>query len=89
MEELERTHNLDKIVIVGDRRNLSTKNIENLVNGHLHRKLDESYLYASALCSTQNRHLIGDGSIQLGPLDVSNLFEVTLPDYPGERLIDR
>ncbi|WP_298443801.1 IS1634 family transposase [Ferrimicrobium sp.] len=80
-EELKKTHNLTKIVIVGDRGMFSTTNIEEL------NKLDPSYLYVSALRSSQIRRLVGDGSIQLGLFDESDLFEITHPDYPGERLI--
>ncbi len=80
-EELKKTHNLTKIVIVSDRGMFSTTNIKHL------NELDPSYLYVSALRSVQIRQLVGDGYVQLGLFDESNLFEITHPDYPGERLI--
>jgi len=80
-EELKKTYNLTKIVIVGDRGMFSATNIKHL------NELDPSYLYVSALRSVQIRQLVENDYIQLGLFDENNLFELTHPDYPGERLI--
>jgi transposase len=80
-EELKSTYHLTKIVIVGDRGMFSTKNIEHLA------EVDPSYLHVSALRSSEIRQLVDGGYIQLGLFDENDLFEITHPDYPGERLI--
>jgi len=59
-EELKSTYHLTKIVIVGDRGMFSTKNIEHLA------EVDLSYLYVSALRSSEIRQLVDGGYIQLG-----------------------
>ncbi|MGC9156510.1 MAG: IS1634 family transposase, partial [Ferrimicrobium sp.] len=81
VDDLAQTYGLAKIIIVGDRGMFSAANISHLA------ELDPSYLYVSALRSTQIRSLINDGAIRLGLFDATDLFEITHPDYPGERLM--
>ena len=81
VDDLAKTHKLTKVVIVGDRGMFSSANISHL------GKLDPSYLYVSALRSTQIRSLIQDGAIQLELFDDTDLAEITHPNYPGERLV--
>ena len=81
VDDLKQTHGLTKVIVVGDRGMFSAAYIAHLA------QLDSSYLYVSALRSTQIRSLINDGAIQLGLFDETDLFEITHPDYPGERLM--
>ena len=71
---------IERIVLVGDRGMISQKRIEEL------RALG-GVDWISALRSGQIRSLMNDGKIQLGLFDERNLFELTHPDFPGERLI--
>ena len=41
----------------------------------------------SALRAPQIKALVGDGALQLSLFDEQNLFEITHPDYPHERLV--
>ena len=43
--------------------------------------------WITALKSAQIRALLEDGTVQLGLFDERNLFELTHPEFPGERLI--
>jgi hypothetical protein len=43
--------------------------------------------WVTALRAPQVKALIDDGTVQLGLFDEAGLFEVTHPDYPGERLV--
>lgn len=82
VEDLKTTHNLTKIIIVGDRGMFSSANIDKL------QQVDPSYLYISALRSSQIRSLVEQGAIQLGLFDELDLLEISVhPDYPGERLV--
>jgi hypothetical protein len=47
----------------------------------------EGLAWITALKSTQIRSLVQGEALQLGLFDERNLFEITHPDYPGERLI--
>ena len=82
VEDLKSTHNLTKVIIVGDRGMFSTANIDKL------HHLDPGYLFISALRSTQIRSLVEQGSIQLGLFDEVDLMEISShPDYVDERLV--
>ena len=82
VEDLKSTHNLNKVIIVGDRGMFSKANIDKV------HKVDPDYLYISALRSTQIRLLVEQGSIQLGLFDEVDLVEISShPDYAGERLV--
>lgn len=71
---------LEQVVLVGDRGMISHKAIAEL------REL-EGFGWITALKSSQIRSLIEGEALQLGLFDERNLFELTHPDYPGERLI--
>ena len=71
---------LEQVVLVGDRGMISHKAIQEL------RDL-EGMAWITALKSSQIRSLVAGEALQLGLFDERNLFELTHPDYPGERLI--
>lgn len=71
---------LRSVVVVGDRGMISQKQIEAL------RGLD-GMQWITALRSEAIGELVAQGHVQLGLFDERNLFELTHPDYPGERLV--
>ena len=83
MPEIDRLRNqfdLQQVVMVGDRGMISSKAIEGL-------REQPGVGWISALKSTSIRSLIKQGHLQLDLFDERNLFELSHPDYPGERLI--
>lgn len=78
--KLREEFGLEHLVLVGDRGMISHKAIQEL------REL-EGLAWITALKSSQIRRLIEGEALQLGLFDERNLFELTHPDYPGERLI--
>ncbi|EQD32592.1 Transposase, IS4 family protein, partial [mine drainage metagenome] len=81
IEDIKTTHKLDKLIVIGDRGMFSATNIDKF------HQVDPDYLYISALRSQQIRSLVESDAIQLGLFDDTDLFEISHPDYPGERLI--
>ncbi len=71
---------LKQLVLVGDRGMISHKAIGEL-------QQIEGLAWITALKSGQIRTLIEGGALQLGLFDERHLFELTDPNYPGERLI--
>jgi hypothetical protein len=71
---------LEHLVLVGDRGMISHKAIGDL------KGLD-GLAWITALKSTQIRTLVQSEALQLGLFDERDLFELTHPDYPDERLI--
>jgi len=71
---------LDSVVMVGDRGMIGQKQIEQL------REI-ENVEWITALKMISIRKLVDGGALQMGLFDERNLFELTHPDYPGERLI--
>jgi transposase len=71
---------LQRVVLVGDRGMIGQATVEDL------RDL-AGLEWITALKSGQIRALVEGGALQLGLFDKRNLFEVTHPDYPGERLV--
>jgi transposase len=69
-----------QLVMVGDRGMISHKAIEQLREEH-------GVGWITALKSTSIRTLLKQGHLQLDLFDERNLFELTHPDYPGERLV--
>jgi transposase len=69
-----------EFVIVGDRGMLSHKAIEEL-------REHDGMGWITALKSVSIRALLEQGAVQLDLFDERNLFELTHPDYPGERLV--
>ena len=68
------------VVMVGDRGMIAQKTIDALA------ALD-GVRWITALKSVQIRTLLDGGALQLGLFDDRDLFELTHPAYPGERLI--
>src|SRR5579859_7611243 len=67
-------------VVVADRGMISQKNVEGF-------KAQDGVDWITALKSVSIRALVEQGQLQLDLFDQRNLFELTTPDYPGERLI--
>jgi hypothetical protein len=78
--KLREDFGLEQVVLVGDRGMISHKAIQEL------SELD-GLSWITALKSTQIRSLVEGDALQLGLFDERNLFELSHPDYPGERLI--
>lgn len=76
-----RTHyGLERLVLVGDRGMISHKGIEAL-------RERPGVHWITALKSASIRALINQRYVQLDLFDERNLFELTHPEYPGERLV--
>jgi hypothetical protein len=80
VEKLQKTFAIEQLVLVGDRGMISQKQINEL-------KQKEGVDWITALRTGAIRKLVDDGQIQLGLFDQRNLFEITHPDFPGERLV--
>jgi hypothetical protein len=80
VETLQKTFGIDQIVLVGDRGMISQKQIEAL-------KQRAGLEWITALRTGAIRTLVDGGHLQLGLFDERPLFEVTHPDFPGERLV--
>jgi len=78
--KLREDFGLEHLVLVGDRGMISHKAIAEL------RDL-QGLAWITALKSSQIRSLVEAEALQMGLFDERNLFELTHPDYPGERLI--
>lgn len=80
VHKLRESFGLERLVLVGDRGMISHKALGEL------RTL-EGMDWITALKSVQIRALVESGAVQLGLFDERNLFELSHPDYPGERLV--
>jgi transposase len=80
VEKLQKTFAIEQLVLVGDRGMISQKQITAL-------KQREGIDWITALRTGAIRKLVDGGHLQLGLFDQRNLFEVTHPDFPGERLV--
>ena len=80
VEKLQKTFAIEQLILVGDRGMISQKQINEL-------KQREGIDWITALRTGAIRKLVDGGHIQLGLFDQRNLFEVTHPDFPGERLV--
>jgi transposase len=78
--KLRNDFGIHSVVLVGDRGMISQKAIEELRDV-------EGLAWISALKTGQIRALVKGGQLQLGLFDQRNLFELTHPDFPGERLV--
>ena len=78
--QLRQDFSLEQLILVGDRGMISHRAIGELQ--HL-----EGLSWITALKSGQIRALVEGEALQLGLFDERNLFELSHPDYPGERLI--
>ncbi|MEK7730573.1 MAG: IS1634 family transposase [Planctomycetota bacterium] len=70
-------------VAVGDRGMISQKQIDELQGDKDNAGID----WITALKTQAIRNLVEGGALQLDLFDERNLFELTHPDYPGERLV--
>jgi Transposase DDE domain len=77
---LKRDFGIEQVVLVGERGMISQTAVEQL-------RTHEGLAWITALKSAQIRQLVEAGSIQMGLFDARNLFEITHPDYPDERLV--
>jgi len=80
VEKLRDAFGIERVVLVGDRGMISQKQITQL------KKLD-GVDWITALKSGAISKLVRSRHIQLGLFDERNLFEITHPDFPGERLV--
>lgn len=83
MPEIDRLRGdfgVKQLVMVGDRGMISRKAIEQL-------REQDGVGWITALKSASIRTLLQQEHLQLDLFDEHNLFELTHPDYPGERLV--
>ncbi|MBP7621092.1 MAG: IS1634 family transposase [Gemmatimonadales bacterium] len=80
VRRLREDFHVQDVVLVGDRGMISQRAIDEL--GPM-----DGVQWITALKSVQIRTLVEGGALQLGLFDDRDLFELTSPDYPGERLI--
>jgi transposase len=80
VHKVRETFGLRAVAVVGDRGMIAQKQIDAL------RGL-EGMQWITALRSEAIGELVAQGHVQLGLFDERNLFELTHPDYPGERLV--
>ncbi len=80
VEKLQKDFNLKSVVMVGDRGMITQKQIDDI-------KELEGMEWITALKTGSIRKLMNAGAIQLTLFDERNLFELTHPDFPGEKLV--
>ncbi len=80
VKKLRETFGIDRMVLVGDRGMISQKQIDAFEER-------DGVDWITALKTGAIRNLVSGGYIQLGLFDRRNLFELTHPDFPGERLV--
>ena len=80
VDKLKKDFGIQTLVLVGDRGMISQKAIDEL------KKCDQ-VAWITALKTGQIRALVEGGQLQLGLFDEKNLFELSHPDFPSERLI--
>ena len=80
VDKVRKDFGIERFVLVGDRGMIAQKQIDAL------RKLD-GIDWVAALRSGAIRKLLDGGTLQLGLFDERNLFELTHPDFPDERLV--
>jgi len=79
-EKVQVDFGIERFVLVGDRGMVTQKQVTVLRDR-------EGVDWIGALRPEAIRKLVGSGAIQLGLFDKLNLFELTHPDFPGERLV--
>ena len=80
VKKLQKDFNLKSVVLVGDRGMITQKQVDDL-KGH------EGMEWITALKTGAIRKMMNAGAIQLTLIDERNLFELTHPDFPGEKLV--
>jgi len=80
VDKIRKEFGVERFVLVGDRGMISQKQIDVLRDLH---GMD----WVAALRPEAIRKLLRGGALQLGLFDERNLFELTHPDFPHERLV--
>lgn len=80
VEKAQNVLGISRLVLVGDRGMITQKQIGTL------RDMD-GMGWITALRPEAIKKLLEAGAIQMGLFDERNLFELTHPDFPGERLV--
>jgi len=80
VHKIRKDFGIHSVVLVGDRGMISQKQIDQI------RRL-EDIDWITALKTGEIRMLLEKEAIQMGLFDEHNLFELTDPEYPGERLV--
>jgi hypothetical protein len=80
VQRLRQDFGIEQFVLVGDRGMISSKAIAEL-------RQTDGIGWITALKSVSIRALLEQGQLQLGLFDERNLFELSSPEYPGERLV--
>jgi hypothetical protein len=80
VKKLKERFGLSHVCLVGDRGMLTKARLKDDVKP---AELD----FITALRAPSIKALVEGGAIQLGLFDETDLFEITHPDYPGERLV--
>ncbi len=80
VEKIREEFGIERMVLVGDRGMITQRQIDVL-------KEHEGLRWVTALRPDGLRKLVSGEVIQMGLFDERNLFELTHPDYPGERLV--
>jgi len=80
VKKVKNDFGIERFVLVGDRGMITQSQVEKL------RDI-EGVDWIAALRPEAIKKLIDAGPIQMGLFDERNLYEVTHPDFPGERLI--
>ncbi len=80
-DEVQALAGVDDLVRVGDRGTITNARVQDLSK-------DANFSWVTALRNTDIQKLAEDTvPLQMSLLDQQNLAEISLPDYPGERLI--
>jgi transposase len=80
LERVQHQFGIQTVVIVGDRGMISQAQIDRL-------RAEEGIDWITALKSSAIKKLVEEQRVQLDLFDECNLFELTHPQYPGERLV--
>jgi hypothetical protein len=72
---------IERVIFVGDRGMITSKRIDQELRGV------EGLDWITALRSVNIKKLVEQGLVQLSLFDEQDLFEITSPDYPDERLV--
>jgi len=80
VDKLKERFGLSRVVLVGDRGMITSKQIETLLK-------PAGLEWITALRNASIRSLVEAGSLQLSLFDERDMAEIASPDYPGERLI--
>jgi len=80
VDKVRKKFGIERFVLVGDRGMLTQKQVDVV------QEID-GVDWIGALRPEAIKKLIEGGAIQMGLFDERNLFELTHPDFPGERLV--